>query len=167
MKNFFFSSWIDRKNYDLSSYRWTLSNPWNVSTKHWSTESVSDSNFEEDDARGIETRERGREGGKRRSLGGEREDRWRKIYTCLHDVRHDRIAMFEIQLKEVGGREKRREKRVESDRAGSALRPPRPFQPRRLSNKMNQSGNCYYYYYSCYRHFYYFVFRVLEKKKKN
>lgn len=57
----FFSSWIDRKNYDLSSYTWTLSNPWNVSTKHWSTESVSDSNFEEDDARGIERRKGGRE----------------------------------------------------------------------------------------------------------
>lgn len=108
--------------------------------EHWSTESVSDSNFEEDDARGIETRGEGERGrGKKRSLGGEREDRWRKIYTCLHDVRHDRIAMFEIQLKEVGGREKRREKRVESDRAGSALRPPRPFQPRGLSNKKNES----------------------------
>lgn len=153
----FFSSWIDRKNYDLSSYTWTLSNPWNVSTKHWSTESVSDSNFEEDDARGIERRK----GGERRSLSGKREDRWRKIYTCLHDVRHDRIAMFEIQLKEVGGREKKREERVESDRAGSALRPPRPFQPRGFSNKMNQLNNCYYYYY-----FYYFAFRVLKKKKK-
>lgn len=73
--------------------------------------------------------------------------------------------MFEIQLKEVGGREKRREKRVESDRAGSALRPPRPFQPRGLSNKMNQPSNCCYYYcYYCY--LFYFVFRVVEKKKR-
>lgn len=126
---------------------------------------MSDSNFEEDDARGIETREEGRGGGERER---ERKDRWRKIYTCLHDVRHDRIAMFEIQLKEVGGREKKREERVESDRAGSALRPPRPFQPRGLSNKMNQLNYCcyYYYYYSYYCYFCRFVFRVLKKKKK-
>lgn len=118
---------------------------------------MSDSNFEEDDARGIETREEGRGGGERER---ERKDRWRKIYTCLHDVRHDRIAMFEIQLKEVGGREKKREERVESDRAGSALRPPRPFQPRGLSNKMNQLNYCCYCYYYSYYYYFRFVFRV-------
>ena len=88
--------------------------------------------------KGSDNYDRNRKRGGKKVWQTKRDDR--KIYTCLHDVRHDRIAMFVRQLKEVEGKKEKGRKEARGTSRVTERAPPSTFHV--LSNLAAFQINC-------------------------